>query len=113
MVILERRGKYYRPHKHLEKGEAFHVIEGRFGIFTFDEGGAIQEACILQSGDILRVGPDMYHAVMPLTDIVIYHENKPGPFLGSKDSIYPDWAPDGGNAAETDAYCAALSRHLS
>ena len=39
----------------------------------------------------------MYHAVMPLSDLVIYHESKPGPFTGEGDSIYPSWAPDESN----------------
>ena len=109
MVILERRGKYYRPHKHREKGEAFHIMEGRMCVFTFDDAGNVTESRALDSGDILRVGVNMYHAVMPLTAMVIYHENKPGPFLGEKDSIYPDWAPDGLDAEVAATYSAGLA----
>ena len=35
MIILERKGGYYRPHKHLDKGECFHIIEGRMAVFAF------------------------------------------------------------------------------
>ena len=41
---------------------------------------------------------------MPVTDVVIYHENKPGPFLGDDDSIFPDWAPDGGGNDNAPQY---------
>jgi cupin fold WbuC family metalloprotein len=112
MVILEHKGKYYRPHKHLEKGEAFHIMVGRMGVFTFDDAGNVTESRALGSGEILRVGINMYHAVMPLTDLVIYHENKPGPFLGDKDSIFPDWAPDGIDIEKAAAYSAELANLL-
>ena len=112
MIILENKGKYYRPHKHLEKGEAFHIMEGRMGIFTFDNAGNITDACALNSGEIFRVGVNMHHAIMPLTEIVIYHENKPGPFLGDRDSIYPDWAPDGLDDNITNAYVSELENHI-
>ena len=28
MIIFERKGKYYRPHKHEDKGETFQIING-------------------------------------------------------------------------------------
>ena len=43
---------------------------------------------------------------------VIYHENKPGPFTGKGDSIFPDWAPDGADAAVAEAYVDELRKHL-
>jgi len=113
MIILERMEKYYRPHKHLDKGEAFHIMEGRMGIFTFDDLGNVIEACTLDAGEIFKVGIDMYHAVMPLTEVVIYHENKPGPFLGEKDSIFPDWAPDGLDEEVAVAYATNLAGYFN
>lgn len=112
MIILERKDKYYRPHKHREKGEASHIMQGRLGIFTFDDAGNVTEACALNPGEIFRVGTNMYHAIMPLTEVVIYHENKPGPFLGDNDSIFPDWAPDGKNDKITRAYIDTILPHL-
>ena len=112
MIILQHLGRYYRPHKHLEKGEAFHIMEGQMGIFTFDDAGNVTESRALGSGEILRVGVNMFHAVMPLTDMVIYHENKPGPFLGDKDSIFPDWAPDGLDNEIAATYSAWLAKLL-
>jgi len=96
MLILEHKGNYYRPHKHLTKGESFHIIEGSMGVFTFDEKGDLLDSCLLggEANLIYRVGVDMFHAVMPLSDVVIYHETKPGPFLGERDSIFSLWSPD-------------------
>ncbi|MBI1916538.1 MAG: cupin fold metalloprotein, WbuC family [Planctomycetes bacterium] len=114
MVIVERRGKYYRPHKHLRKGESYHVIEGEMGAFVFDEYGRILDASRLSAeGNFLyRVGANMYHAVMPLTDLVVYHEAKPGPFLREGDSVYPPWAPDGSDSEAAIRYTAELLRAL-
>ena len=113
MIVLEHKGKYYRPHKHADKGEAFHVMEGRLGIFAFDGAGRVVDAQALEPGDIYRVEVGMYHAVLPLTDQVLYHENKPGPFLGEGDSIYPEWAPDGADSAAVDTFVAGLYEILS
>ena len=112
MIILEHQGKYYRPHKHIEKGETFHIIEGEMGIFAFDEGGAVTDCCTLGPGDVYRIAVGMYHTLLPRTEQVIYHENKPGPFLGDGDSIYPDWAPDGSDTAAVAAYTDALAARL-
>ena len=112
MVILELKGKYYRPHKHDGKGEAFHIMEGCMGLFAFDESGTVIDAVTLGPGDIYRVAENMYHAVLPISDQVIYHENKPGPFTGEGDSIFPAWAPDGADALEIENYVAGLVDQL-
>ena len=106
MVVLERSGNYYRPHKHAAKGECFHVVDGKLGLLAFDEMGAVRDATVLGAGDIYRIAVGMYHAVMPLSDPVIYHESKPGPFLGEGDSIYPDWAAADSDADAIAAYTA-------
>jgi len=112
MVILEKRGKYYRPHKHNDKGEAFHIMSGKMGIFSFDDNGNVTDAVTLLEGDIYRVEVGQYHSVLPITDTVIYHENKPGPFLGEGDSIFPDWAPDGADNKKVDQYIGYLSSYI-
>lgn len=112
MVVLERSGKYYRPHKHAEKGECFHVIEGRLGLLAFDATGGVIDATALGAGEIYRIAVGMYHAVMPLSDPVIYHESKPGPFLGEGDSIYPDWAPLAADLRAVEAFQAMAHAQL-
>lgn len=114
MIILEHPGKYYRPHKHLTKGESYHIIEGAMGVCVFDEQGQVTDACLLTPEGTLvyRVGVNMYHAVLPLTERVIYHESKSGPFLGETDSLYPDWAPDGHDAQAVTEHVTRLRRAL-
>tara|TARA_B100000795_G_C22572093_1_gene350492 strand:+ start:136 stop:705 length:570 start_codon:yes stop_codon:yes gene_type:complete len=95
MIILETKDSYLRPHKHIySSGETFHVIEGEMGVFTFDDKGNVSDSPLLQKGDVYRVPKKVYHALFPISEYVIYHENKVGPFLGQKDNIYADWSPE-------------------
>lgn len=112
MVALERNNRYYRPHKHVRKGDTFHILEGRLGLFNFDAAGNVLEAVVIRPGEIYRTAVDAYHAILPLTEIVIHHESKPGPFEGANDSIFPDWAPDGSDAGAVDDYVRQLAAHL-
>ncbi len=112
MVALERGNRYYRPHKHNGKGDTFHMIEGCLGVFTFDDAGQVIDAVSIGRGEIYRTDIDSYHAILPLTEFVIHHESKPGPFTGAGDSIFPDWAPDGSDPDETERYLARLMAYL-
>ena len=114
MINLEHRGKYYRPHKHSEKGESYHIIEGKMAAFIFDENGTVVDSNVLEGdGNFLyRVGTNMYHAVLPLSELIIYHESKIGPFQRTGDSIFPEWAPDGTDQAEADSYIGNLVKNL-
>lgn len=93
MIILERNKNVYPPHKHFNKGECFHVIKGKLKVLIFNNKGKIIKKIILMNGDVFRIKENSYHAVIALSDPVIYHESKPGPFLGDKDSVIPKWVP--------------------
>jgi cupin fold WbuC family metalloprotein len=114
MVVLDRKGTYYPPHKHVDKGECWHVIEGSMAAFAFNESGEVIDAQRLDSTDafLYRLEVGMYHTVIPLTEMVLYHESKPGPFLGSKDSVVPDWASIPSNQMERDEILQRLLTFL-
>jgi cupin fold WbuC family metalloprotein len=114
MIILENRGEYYRPHKHLKKSDSIHIIEGEMAIFSFDDQGMVLDACRLNihGNFIYRVEDNMYHVVMPLSPKVIYHESKLGPFLGDQDKIFPNWAPDGTDKESEMTYMKNLQKEL-
>ena len=78
-------------------------------IFVFDYNGNIIDSALLLPGDIYRIEAEQYHSIMPVTDVVIYHENKPGPFLGDDDSIVPEWAP---NDVDYDKYIDTLKSYI-
>lgn len=114
MLILEYQGGFYPPHKHLNKGESFHIIEGRLGVFAFNGEGVIVDAVSLSPDEILiyRIELGMFHCIRPLTEFVIYHESKPGPFLGTADSIIPDWAPNIDDEQKFDEYLLKALDHF-
>lgn len=112
MIIVEYKGHYYRPHKHLHKGESCHIIEGEVAMFVFNDDGSISHFCILsqEKALICRVGANQWHTVIPITEYAVYHESKPGPYLRQTDSIYSTWAPDGLDSIEALSYTENLSR---
>jgi cupin fold WbuC family metalloprotein len=114
MIIVQHGGGYYRPHRHLDKGETWHMLHGRMGVFVFDETGAVTDAKILSpdANFLYRVGNAQYHTLVPLTSIVAYHESKPGPFMGPGDSLFAPWAPDGSDAAIVSTYLERLKSLL-
>ena len=115
MLILAHKGKYYPPHKHETKGESFHIIEGLLAVFTFTETGEIMDACILEKEGnfIYKVGINMVHVVMPLSGTAVYHESRPGPFLGEKDSTIPSWTPDGNDLKAINQFQEKLMHELA
>lgn len=36
MLIVMAKGSYIRPHKHKNKSESFHIIEGLLDVIVFD-----------------------------------------------------------------------------
>ena len=48
--------------------------------------------------------------IQPITETVIYHENKPGPFEGNSDSIFADWSPT--EEEEIITYLSKLEKYL-
>ena len=114
MIICERRGGYYPPHSHLQKGECFQILDGARGVFQFGPEGELLDACRLTPDGVFmyRVAVGGVHAVLPLTEMVTYHESKPGPFLGAADSIAPSWAPDPADMEQTAAFTARLLARL-
>src|SRR3989338_8531886 len=43
MLIIHTKDTYVRPHKHLNKSESLHVIEGMVDIVLLDEEGEVAE----------------------------------------------------------------------
>ena len=91
MVILQQKKNFYLPHKHLKKGETYHIIKGSMASILFNNNGKIKKIYKLKKDDIFRTPLNTYHTMIPLTKFVIYHESKIGPFLKKNDSIFPKW----------------------
>lgn len=97
MILAVRQDVLFRPHRHLDRTESFHMIEGALDIVVFDEEGepirGVRLAAIGHDRSFYyRLNAARYHAILPRTPIVVFHETTTGPF--SKDGTqFADWAP--------------------
>ena len=96
MIIVQHLSDFYPPHKHPIKPECYHIIEGELGVIHFDDAGNIIKTCLLDAKNnfIYRVRSNEYHVILPLSELVVYHESKPGPFLRKEDLVEPGWMPN-------------------
>ena len=90
MLILEYQDKTCRkPHKHPQKVEIMHMLEGEMMSFVFDDHGKLVERTLLGSENFIYIMPKgVDHFYMPVTASVLYREVKPGPFVRKEDIIY-------------------------
>jgi len=98
MFIVHPRGAYVRPHKHLRKGESFHLIAGAADLILFDEDGGVTEAIALAdyaSGGTFycRIPLGCYHTLLIRSELLVFHETTNGPFRAGEASFAP-WAPE-------------------
>jgi cupin fold WbuC family metalloprotein len=116
MLIVLDRETYVRPHRHAEKSESFHVIEGEADVVVFDDDGGIAEVIELgPSGGgrcfFYRLAEPRYHTMVIHSDALVIHETTNGPFIESRTSFAP-WAPEEGSA-EATAFMRGLRQRLA
>jgi cupin fold WbuC family metalloprotein len=97
MIIALSRGSYIRPHKHLNKTESFHIIEGLADVVVFNDTGDLTE--LLALGDcasgraiFYRMSLPLFHTLLIRSDVLILHETTNGPFCPG-DAEFAAWAP--------------------
>lgn len=98
MLIVHTKDTYVRPHKHLNKSESIHMIEGSLHLVIFDELGVITDAIPMgeySSGRAFfhRMNEPLYHTLLISSDYVVFHETANGPFKSSENA-FPPWAPE-------------------
>jgi len=98
MLIVHFQDTYVRPHKHLNKDETFHIIQGELKVVIFNDDGAIKS--FISMGEygsgktfFYRMSKSYFHSVIPSSEVVVFHETTKGPF-NKDETIFPDWAPD-------------------
>jgi cupin fold WbuC family metalloprotein len=97
MLIIHVQNTYVAPHKHVNKSESFHIIEGALNVFLFDDDGRVIET--IRMGEITssrvfyyRLSSSVYHSVLPESEFVVFHEVTNGPF-DRNDTVVAPWAP--------------------
>ena len=97
MILALRQDVLFRPHRHLKKTESFHMIEGALDIVVFDENGTPIRAISLAAfggneAFYYRLNESLFHAILPRTPMVVFHETTTGPF-SKNDARFAPWAP--------------------
>ncbi|MDA9469206.1 MULTISPECIES: WbuC family cupin fold metalloprotein [Bradyrhizobium] len=112
MLIVHHREAYVRPHKHFGKPESFHLIEGTARIIIFEDDGRIRDVLDMApygQGKLCyyRMPEEVFHSILITSEWLVFHETTSGPFDPSR-TAFPDWAPDGSDAAAVRGYMAKV-----
>lgn len=96
MVIAFCRDSEIPIHRHRNKTESFHIIEGEVDVkFFADDGSELESIHLgeLNSGYpfIYRLSAPIWHTVKPCTEFVILHEITAGPFNSKDVEILKRW----------------------
>lgn len=117
MFMVLSKEAYVRPHKHPNKAESLHVVEGRMDVVLFDEVGGITEVIPLEAYSCgrrfyYRVSRPTYHSMLIRSDFVVYHETTEGPFLET-DSVDAIWSPEESDFPGVKEYMERLGRFVA
>lgn len=112
MLIVHTKDTYVRPHRHFNKSESFHVIEGIVDVIVFDETGKVVE--VIDMGDrgsgrafYYRIDTPVYHTLIIRSDVLVFHETTRGPFR-REDTAFASWAPEDGDLEGRRAFQSRL-----
>ena len=112
MLIVHSKGCYVRPHKHLNKSESFHIVEGEVDVVLLNEAAEIKE--VIRMGDYrsgrsyyYRLNQPLYHTLLIRSPQVIFHEVTNGPFQRN-DTVFLPGTPEVDNEAEARRYMTIL-----
>ena len=116
MLIIHTKDAYIRPHKHFNKSESLHVVEGEADIILFDEQGNIKEVVAMgehSSGRKVyyRLSTPQYHTLIIRSNFLVFHETTNGPFQ-KLDTVFAPWAPEESNLQACDEYMQRLKEIL-
>ena len=113
MLIVHEKSCYVRPHKHLNKTESFHIIEGKADIILFHEDGVIDQ--VISMGDMAsglkffyRLPPACYHTLVIHSDVLVFHEITNGPFR-QEETALASWSPEEADLDAVSRYMAMLA----
>ena len=117
MVIAFTRNSYIRPHKHKNKSESFHIIEGTLLVVFFDDSGSVVKSISMGppgSGRsfLLRSVDSPWHTVVPFSDLVVIHETTTGPF-SPDDNEFAPWSPLECHSEKAEQFLTNIFRTIS
>jgi len=116
MLIVHTKDMYVRPHKHLNRSESFHIIEGLAEVIVFDDDGKVIE--VIQMGDYssgrrfyYRISESYYHTLNITSEFLVFHETTKGPFRRA-DTIFAQWSPEEDDSVGSKRYMKQLVKYV-
>ena len=114
MFIVHAKRAYIRPHKHLNKSESYHLIEGAVDCVVFDEAGRVTEVVPMAASPskrafFCRVPDGCYHTLLIRSDTAVFHETTRGPF-NRADTVFAPWAPEEGDHQAVGVFLEQLAQ---
>jgi cupin fold WbuC family metalloprotein len=101
MIIAIHKSSYVRPHRHFNKSESYHMIEGQVKIVFFNDYGKVTKSIMLCSDRrenpfVYRLSVNLWHMVIPVSEFAVFHETLTGPFKIENNEFAP-WSPEEGD----------------
>ena len=92
MVIAFCKDSIVPIHRHTDKSESFHVIEGEMEVLFYNDNGKVKKTIKMgQMGSglpfLYRLSTNEWHSVKLLTEYVVIHETTSGPFVEQDDEF--------------------------
>ncbi|HXI83727.1 MAG TPA: WbuC family cupin fold metalloprotein [Verrucomicrobiae bacterium] len=113
MLIVLAGDCYIRPHKHFNKSESLHLIEGSASAVFFDDAGAVTE--VVPLGDYssghpfyYRLDTPRFHSLLIRSDFLVFHETTNGPF-NRADTAFAPWSPEETDLAGRQQFMKSLT----
>jgi cupin fold WbuC family metalloprotein len=108
MLIAISSDSYIRPHRHRDKSESFHIVEGSVDVVFFDDAGKIAD--VVELGDAntgrnfyYRLSDSLFHTLVIHSEFLIVHEVTNGPFV-REETIQAPFAPAEEDAVQARRY---------
>ena len=112
MLIVHEKSCYVRPHKHIDKIESFHIIEGKADVIIFNNDGSINQ--VISMGEIstglkfyYRLPACRFHSLIIHSEVLVFHEVTNGPFR-AEDTILASWSPEESDELNVTQYMNRL-----
>lgn len=113
MLIAIRSDSYIRPHRHHQKVESFHLVDGSVDVVVLNDDGSIADVVELsaQGNFYYRLDSPRYHTLLIHSPVLVIHEITNGPF----DAVQSDWGifSPAEDSAEASTYIAQLRKEVS
>jgi cupin fold WbuC family metalloprotein len=118
MVIVQGRGIYARPHRHLTRPETLIVIEGEGTFIRFSDAGEPVAAIALSASNgsattqVLRVPVSEFHGLTVESEWLVICESTLGPFDTAANE-FAAWSPPQEDVAAVARYVEELKLRLA